>query len=240
MAVEVLKIADDAERTLPGRAAALVLKGRALVQVGRYAEATTALRDARARDDRALDEPFALFAWARALSRSGHAAEAIEAYRTLLPRASTLTLADRAAASIEAGMLAMAQGPTGIDRAVPIFRQALRDAQDVTQTVAVLTLALALDRAGDGEEARALLAERAHGDPRPVLATPRARDLLGLGAETEGHALAALALEATDPAAARASWQRYVEAAGKGPWVDHARTHEGGAARRRRPAGGQP
>lgn len=225
MARDVVAIAEEADKLLPNKAAPLVLKGRALAQLGQHTDAQKALADARARDDRALDDPHALFAWARVLARTGRTLEAADAYRALLPRASLLTLADRSAASIEAGVLAMARGATGLDEAVPILRQAARDSQDVAQMVAVLALALALDRAGDRDEARALLAERVRGDSRPTLGGARAKDLLGPAGALEIPALGALALETSDPAAAHAEWTRYLEVNAKGPWLEHARTH---------------
>lgn len=227
LAREVVAIADEADKLVASKAAALVLKGRALAQLGSYSDAHKALSEARARDDRALDDPHALLAWARVLSRSGRPLEAADAYRALLPRASMLTLAERSGAEIEAGVLAMSRGPASLDEALPILRQAVRDAQDVAQTVAVLALALALDRAGDRDEARALLAERMRGDPRTSLGGARAKDLLGPAGAAEVGALGAMGLEATDPVAARAEWARYLEANGaeKRPWLEHARAH---------------
>lgn len=227
MARDVVTIADEADRLLAGKAAPAVLRGRALTQLGDHAEAYKSLADAKSRDERALDDPHALLAWARVLVRTGHQVEAADAYRALLPRASMLTLADRSAASLEAGLLAMTRGPSALDEAVSIFRQSVRDSQDIAQIVSVLSLALALDRAGEKDEARAMLAERAHGDPRPVLASTRAKDLLGPAGAPETAALAAIALEVSDPPGARMEWQRYLDAApaGKTPWVDHARAH---------------
>jgi tetratricopeptide (TPR) repeat protein len=230
MREEVLGIADHAEQTYPGHAAPMALKGRALCELGRYAEALAALREAKARekDDRALDDPLALYAWARSLARGTppDLAGAVAAYGALLPRAATLSLADRSAASLEAGLLTMNEGPPGLDSAVPILREAIRDAQDTAQVVSVLALALALDRAGEKDEARALLQERLHGDPRPVLATAHAKEMLAPSLASEAHALSALALEAegTLPAA-RAEWQAYLDASPSGPWADHARAH---------------
>jgi tetratricopeptide (TPR) repeat protein len=232
LAGSVLGLADEAEQTMPGRAAPMVLKGRALAQLGRDAEAATALAEAKKRDDRALDDPLALLAWARSLTRSGRLKEASDAYRALLPRASTLTLADRAAASLEAGMLAMGRGPEGLEQGLPIFREALRDAQDLAQTVAVAALALALDRAGQHDEAATLLSERLHGDPRALLSAPRGRELLGPVGGAEIDALTALALESRDPAAAREAWLRYADGNPKGPWAEQARARAASVARR--------
>ncbi len=50
--------------------------------------------------------------------------------------------------------------------------------------------------------------------------------MLGPAREIEVHALAAMGLERTDPAAARAEWRAYLEASPRGPWVEEARAHE--------------
>ncbi|CAN5915200.1 hypothetical protein BH11MYX4_BH11MYX4_54350 [soil metagenome] len=240
LAKDVPAIADEADKLLPGRAAPSVLKGRALLRLGKPAEALRALEEARSRDDRALDDPVALLAWARANARTGHFDEAAQAYRAALPRTSALSAPERSAASFEAGMIVMAQGPKAIDDAVAMLRQARREAQDALQIGAVVGLALALDRAGQKEEAKAVLAERVRDGAKPVLKDPRVLDALAdAGVAHEGDALAATALEASDPAAARESWRRYLEGpGGKGPWGDHARAHEGAAGTR--PKGNAP
>ncbi|MBX3191642.1 MAG: hypothetical protein KF819_31910 [Labilithrix sp.] len=228
LAKEVPAIADEADKLLPGRAAPSVLKGRALLRLGKPDGALAALKEARSRDDRALDDPVALLAWARANARTGHLEEAAQAYRAALPRTSALSAAERSAASFEAGMIVMAQGPKGIDDAVAMLRQARREAQDAMQIASVVALGLALDRAGQRDEAKAILTERVRSDVKPVLADARVVDALAdAGVSHEGGALVATALELTDPAAAREAWKRYVEGAGgKGPWADHARAHE--------------
>jgi len=231
---DVLTIADEADKLLPGRAAPLVLKGRALLRLGRPADALGALEGAKKRDDRALDDPVALLAWARANARTNHIDEAANAFRAALPRTSALTAPERGAASFEAGMIVMAQGGKGVDDAVAMLRQARRDAQDAMQLASVVALALALDRSGQREEAKAVLAERVRGEVKSVLADPKVVEALAdAGVPYEADALSASALEALDPAAAREAWHRYVEA-GKGPWIEHARTHESsfGAAKR--------
>src|SRR5688500_7774570 len=73
---DVPQIADEADKLLPGRAAPLVLKGRAFLRLGQPKEALAALAAASKRDDRALDDPVALLAWARANARSGKLDEA--------------------------------------------------------------------------------------------------------------------------------------------------------------------
>jgi tetratricopeptide (TPR) repeat protein len=238
---DVLGIADEADKLLPGRAAPLVLKGRALLRLGKPADALVALDGAKKRDDRALDDPVALLAWARANARTNHIDEAANAFRAALPRTSALTAPERGAASFEAGMIVMAQGGKGIDDAVAMLRQARRDAQDSMQLASLVGLALALDRSGQREEAKAVLAERVRGDVKAVLADPKVVEALAdAGVTSESDALSAIALELFDGNAAREAWHRYVEGAGgKGAWAEHARQREAslGGGAPRKPAG---
>jgi tetratricopeptide (TPR) repeat protein len=233
MAEAALASAREADGVLPGHAAPRVLEGRALAALGKLDEALKALTDARSRDAAAFDDPLALLAWARVLARTAHADAAAEAYRALLPRASAISAAERGSASVEAGLVAMAHRAAGLDEAVAALREGLREAQEETQAVAVEALALALDRRGDVDEARALLAEHAHGDPRIALASAHAKELLAV-APAEANALAALALESSDAAGARDAWDRYVAASPNGPWAGHARAHLASLAGKRR------
>jgi tetratricopeptide (TPR) repeat protein len=233
MAEAARSSAHDAEQVLPGHAAPKVLEGRALAALGQFPAALTALEEARSRDPAALDDPLALLAWARVLARTGHTDGAAEAYRALLPRASALSAADRAGACIEAGLVAMARGAAGLDESVAALREGTREAQDEAQSVAIAALALALDRRGDTDESRALLRDRAHGDPRVAASSAHTRELLAV-APAEGHALAALALESTDAAGARESWEKYLAAAPSGPWAAHARSHVASLTTKRR------
>lgn len=224
MANDALALADEAEKVLPGRAAPMVLKGRAAAALGKYPEAFDALMVAKKRDEHALDDPQALLALGRAAARTSHADEARRAYQVLLPRASALSPSDRGVAYDEAGMIAMNVGPAGLDEAIATFRQAERDAQDVSQTVAVLGLALSLDRSGQHAEAKAVLDERIHGDPRPLLKNAVAAGVIGPGTgDGEVDALAAIGLEGSDPNAARDAWRRYAEHA-PAAWADLARS----------------
>lgn len=229
LAREVLDVADEAEKLRPGRAAPSVLRGRALLRLGRDKDARAALEQAKTRDERALDDPVALLAWARANARTGQGDVATRAYRAALPRASALSAQERSAASFEAGLAVMALGDKQIDDAVAMFRQARRDAQDAMQVASVVALALALDRAGQREEAKAVIAERVRSDVRPLLADPRVTAALAdAGAAFDAPALAAMALETSgDAGAARESWRKFLDGpGGKGPWAEHARAHE--------------
>lgn len=224
MAEGALAAAREADRTLPGHAAPLALEGRALTLLGRLDEAMVALRDAAARDPRTLDDPATLLAWARALARTGHVEEANKAYHGLLPRAAVLPSSERAAAGIEAGLVAMATGAAGLDDAVAALRAGTRDAQDDLGPLANLALALALDRRGDVDEARALLAERLSQEPHAVVDAPRAKELLVV-APHERAALVARGLEDSDPAGARDAWRAYLAESPESPWAAHVRAH---------------
>ena len=222
-AADALSEADDADQAMPGHAAPLVLKGRALGKLGRYTEAYAAFTDAKSRDARALDDPSALLAFARASARSGHLPEALAAFRALLPRADGLSSSERAPAYVEAAVHAMNAGAA--DDAVAMLRQARREASDAIQPVATLALALALDRAGEKEEAKAVLDDRAKAEARTVARNATVQTLLGPYA-FEAEAMAAMGLEQTDVAASQAAWQRFITAAGTHTsWIEHARSH---------------
>jgi tetratricopeptide (TPR) repeat protein len=231
IATDVVEIAEEAEALVPGRATPRVLLGRALARLGKYPEAEQALAEAKARDAVALEDPVALLCWARVLAYTGHSNEARDAYRALLPRASSLAIADRGIAYVGAGMLAMSVGPAGIEEAVAILREARKNAQDVVLRVASLALALALDRSGERAQAILTLAERPHENAAALLIDPAAIEAMGPEASVERPAMVALALEATDPRGARSSWGTYLEGpGGSGPWAEHAR-HRAGARR---------
>jgi tetratricopeptide (TPR) repeat protein len=228
-ATDVVELAEQAEAALPGHAAPLVLLGRALARLGKYPDSVKAFNEAKRRDDAAASDPAALLAFARVLAYTGQIEEAHSAYRALLPRASSLTLEERGNAYVGAGMLAMSLGPSAIDEAVAILREARRNAEDVAQRVASLALALALDRAGEHAEATMTLAERPHENAAALVIDPAAIAAMGPFGYVERTALVGLARESTDPLGARSSWSSYLEGpGGTGPWVDHARQHLGG------------
>jgi tetratricopeptide (TPR) repeat protein len=224
-ASDALREADEAEQTMPGHAAPLTLKGRALSKLGRFTEAYAAFTEAKHRDGHALDDPSALRDYARSAARSSHAPDALAAFRSLLPRADGLSSFERAPTYIEAAFQAMSAGTSNIDDAIAMLRQARREVADALAPVATLALALALDRSGAKEEARAVLDERARAKARDLMRDANVSALLGPLA-IEGEAMSAIGLEATDAAQGQAAWQRYVDGAGAaGVWVEHAKTH---------------
>jgi tetratricopeptide (TPR) repeat protein len=222
MADSALEAARRAETLLPGRAAARALEGRALVALGQAPSAVVAFRDAVTKDARVLDDPPALLAWARALARIGHSEEASGAYRALLPRSSSLSSADRAAAALEAGLVAMSRGPAGLDEAVAALRDAMRQADGETALVAAVALALARDRGGAREEAQSLMADRVRGDPRVWLSTAMAQQILSV-ASSERFALIGFGLQPARAVEARQAWQQYLASAPDSPWAAHAK-----------------
>lgn len=228
---EIPRIADQADQLLPGRAAPSVLKGRGLLRLGKAEEALAALSEAKRRDERALDDPLALLAWARANARTGHLSAAARAYRAALPRTSLLPGTERAAAAFEAGMVVMAEGLSGIDDAAAMFRESRRDSEGAMHDASVLALALALDRSARKEEARAVLAERARTDAKAIVSDARVMEALAdAGVRHEADALVGLALDGVEGSSAKDAWQKYLDGPGaKGPWTDHAREHAGRA-----------
>jgi tetratricopeptide (TPR) repeat protein len=235
-ATDALREADEAEQVMPGHAAPLTLKGRALAKVGRYTEAYAAFTEAKRRDARALDDSAALREFARASARSGHAPESLAAFRSLLPRADGLSSFDRAPTYVEAAFQAMNAGTANIDDAIAMLRQGRREASDLLQPIATLALALALDRSGAHDEARAVLDDRAKAKARDLARDPAMTTLLG-PLVFEAQAMAAIGLEGSDAPASLAAWQRYIDTAGQtGPWLDHAKTHLAPVARNAHPA----
>lgn len=202
-----------------GRAAPYVLLGRAESAMGTHEAARLAFEKARELDDRALDEPHALHAYAMALFRSGRAEEALAAYRALVPRIELLAGADRRArVLLEAAELAMALGPEHADLALPWLRRARREPLREAQPRVLAMLALALDRRGDAEQASVLLEEvRRLGGARAVGAfSSRAVDT------REALAVQALVEEAENRRKAAELWERYL-AAKTAPHEEHAR-----------------
>jgi tetratricopeptide (TPR) repeat protein len=226
IATDVVEIAEEADALVPGRARPLVLLGRALARLGRYREAAEALAGAKQRDSLALEDAPTLLCWARVLAYTRRVNEALEAYRTLLPRASTLSIADRGVAYVGAGVLVMSVGPPGIEEAVAILREARKNSQDAVLRVAGLALALALDRAGERSQASFLLAERPFENAAAFLGDPAAIESLGPQGLVERPAMIALALERVDPKTAHAAWASYLDGpGGAGAWAGHARLH---------------
>ncbi|WP_437952999.1 tetratricopeptide repeat protein [Sorangium sp. So ce296] len=184
-----------ADQLLPGHAAPQVLLARAALALGSPEDAARAFDRARGIDPRSVEDPHTMHDLARSLARTGKHDEAIAIYRALVPRIDLLGTADqRALVLLEAAHLSMAaagaaakppsgaaaQGARGdLDEAIAYLREARQRAQTQLARDVTLSLALALDRAGDKAQADAALDGEAAdagagGDPR-AQAAARAR-----------------------------------------------------------------
>ncbi|WP_437334893.1 hypothetical protein [Sorangium sp. So ce394] len=184
-----------ADQLLPGHAAPQVLLARAALALGSPEDAGRAFDRARGVDPRSVEDPHTMHDLARSLARTGKRDEAIAIYRALVPRIDLLGTADqRALVLLEAAHLSMAaagaaakppsgaaaQGARGdLDEAIAYLREARQRAQTQLARDVTLSLALALDRAGDKAQADAALDGEAAdagagGDPR-AQAAARAR-----------------------------------------------------------------
>lgn len=202
---------DRAESAWPGRAATRVARARLQLARGDARGALASFDEGRALDPGVVSDPASLRDLARALARGGRAEEALGAYRALVPQSSLLPRGAQAAALVEAGLASMAAGRSDGER-VPVEAVAfLREARAVPANPIVaetaLALALALDRAGDAPGAAAQLADAV----RLGVSAERVAELAADPAEA--LALAALAAEGGDRAAAIAAWDRFLEAA---------------------------
>ncbi|WP_437675755.1 hypothetical protein [Sorangium sp. So ce131] len=253
--------ARQADQLLPGHAAPQVLLARAALALGSPEEAARAFALARQIDPRSVEDPHTLHDLARALARTGQRGEAIAIYRALVPRIDLLATADqRALVLLEAAHLSMAAGAAagaaaasppaegaraGLDEAIAYLREARHRAQTQLARDVTLSLALALDRAGDRAQADAALegaaaavqagparaldahagaAAREHAADDVAGAAARLRTVDYLASPDDRLALEALALERSAPAAAIERWEAYLSGAGgQGPWAAAAR-----------------
>ena len=241
-----LLAAQSAERILPGQAAPLALRGRALERLGRTREAFDAFTQARRISERSLDAPTTLHAFALAAAQSGHGAEARQVYQKLVPQAALLpSEGQRQRAYVEAAIWAMTDGEKGLDEAIGYLGEARRRGLLPDQAPFVLgALALALDRQGQGAEARGVAAEAGgaaalvmlfgppDGDsdrPGPTTersALPRAAATVPWIVPAEQHAMIAELAEDEDRNLAREHWAAFLELntdPQQSPWLEHAR-----------------
>ena len=191
---------------------------------------------------------------ARVLVKTGKRDEALGVYRALVPRVDLLGTTDRrVSVLLEAAHLSMAverspatsaRPSSGLDEAIAYLREARQRPPTQLSGDVLLSLALALDRAGSREEADATLTQadragaRLHGGSLEYLVHPEDR-----------AALDALAAESRDHAAAQKAWESFLAGpGGKGPWAVAARARldalkKGGGPRPPRAAparGGKP
>jgi hypothetical protein len=214
---KALEIAERADATSPGRAGPAVLRGRAYAVKKSWEQATEAFEKARAIDARSLEDPLTMREWARALARVGRGKEALAVYRTLGPRLSALSSADdRARTFVEAAELAFSLGPEALDDAVAFLGEAKQLAGRDLEWRVGAELALALDRKGARDEAAGIVADLARRWRKGTVAAS------GFESPDE-QAANALVLEAIDARQAAEAWDKYLAAAERGPFAEHAR-----------------
>ncbi|WP_437646873.1 hypothetical protein [Sorangium sp. So ce362] len=212
-----------ADQILPGRAAPQVLLARAALALGSPADAARAFDRARSIDPRSVEDPHTLHDLARSLARTGKRDEAIAIYRALVPRIDLLGTADqRALVLLEAAHLSMAaaatEPPAGapaegarsdLDEAIAYLREARQRTQTQLARDVTLSLALALDRAGDKAQADAALegdaGDAAAGADQRAQAAARARAEAARARAADHRAQAAARARAADPHAGAAA-----------------------------------
>jgi tetratricopeptide (TPR) repeat protein len=216
-----LEAAQVAQRALPNRAAPRVLEARALVALGRHADAWQRFSAIDARARRELEVPAALHDYAVAASVTGHGAEALRAYRALVPRAGLLDEARRTRALIEASVVTMASGASALDEAIGYLNEARRrNPQPGLEPLVLAALALALDRQGHPQQARGLIAEVTAPEALFSSAKGAANDAMPVLPALEQSALIAMLLERFSPEEAK---ERWTAVAAGGSWSEHAK-----------------
>lgn len=200
-----LKALDAAERVLPHQVSTLLLRGRALAMAGDFTAAYETFRDAKERAPNLADDSHALLWFARASVATGHAADALDVYRVLLMRTSSLSSPERGQVPLEAGFLAMGEGD--LPEAIRCFRAAEKDTADIDHVLAEIGSAIAVDRTGTTKAA--LNDETAR---RFLAATPQQLGWLPAG---ERDAWRAFVLDARRLPEANDIWKRVASAGGR-------------------------
>lgn len=205
-----LAAARSADDLLAERAATAVISARALLRLGRIDESLAEFDRALARDPRALEAPTALRDHATALRRAGRLDASLATYRKLVPLAALLPEArDAARTLLETAHVAMAlergRSAPELADATNYLQGARRLAAGSARVEVTLSLVLVLERRGLRQEADALLAEL-----RGVNGWPEWSSAEYLADRSDRLALAALALERTDPTRAVALYGKYL------------------------------
>lgn len=224
-----LLAAESADRVAPGKAAPMVLAGRALAALGKYEDAYKRFDKALAIDKSAVEEPEALLAYARSAMRAGKQSQAARAYSALASRIALLStpwLRQRAA--IETGLSAMDDGK--LPQAIGVLSEARRrENMPGLGGLVQATLALALDRQGRSEQARGVAREvegvQALWDlaEAPPASWPAYAPIVPPG---QLWAVVALVIEREDRGQAKDAWKRFLDSpAGRGPHRAHAQAH---------------
>ncbi|MFO0551588.1 MAG: tetratricopeptide repeat protein [Polyangiaceae bacterium] len=219
---KAIELTDKAIAVWPDMPGARVARGRALVEQGKFADALEELERADAKDRRALEEPRAMRARARALVKTGRIPEGAGFYRTLVPRTTLMPDALRARVLLEAAFAVMADaaaskaGSLSLDEANAFVDEAREVAGSALHGDIMLTEVLVHDRAGEPEKARTSLEEAA-------LLVASAPDATSYVADpSDALAVRAVALEIVDPSQASAAWDAFIQKTSVGAFKDAA------------------
>ena len=243
---EALALARSAQPLVPSETGARLLEGRALLRLGYVVDAWKRLEPFATAGT--LDDAPSLHDVARAALAAGALDAAERTYRMLVPRAGLLgSLGARRVAYVEAASLLIARGERSLDEALGYLAEARATPLSGDRDLVLGLTALALSRAGRGEQARAVagetdgpwdleaelspaerqrVAETSFGaetaeEPAPAAALAPRRVMLLDG---ELHAAIAVLAEGRDAALRRAHWNAFLASpAGKGPWAEHAK-----------------
>jgi hypothetical protein len=238
--------AEAAEAAWPGQGATRVLLARARLRLGDFTGAWQAFERLSGHPT-LLQNAEALHDFAVCAVQNGHLTQARGAYQRLVSRVSLLTQPERRLrVYLESSVLAMSAGPEGLKEAIGILAEARRS--QVPPGVSWLltaTLALALDRAGQTDRARALVGEiegpgglarwvqgQLPGSFRAYPVPSRARHARVVLLPGEFEALVGILAERDDPVGALAAWRDYRAKVNSGPWLGHAQAKANALAAR--------
>lgn len=232
--------AQEADKALPGKAAPKVALARAALALGDLETAAKQFLAAKAIDPRSVEDPSTMHDLCRVLRKTGKKAEALTVYRALVPRVDLLSTTTRRvsvlleaahasmAASADEGDKDKADKPaksdsamkaSPLDEAIAYLREAKQRPPTLLSNDVALSLVLALDRAGERDQADAALA-----DAHRAGARVRQSSLDYLSSPDDKLALEALVQEGSDRAAAMKAWEAYLATpSGKGPYAVAAR-----------------
>jgi tetratricopeptide (TPR) repeat protein len=206
--------AEQAEAWLPGRASPQVVLGRAALSMGDAEGAEVLFERARAIDPRSLDNPSVQRDVALVLVATNRRSEARAVYEVLVPRIALLADNElRVAVLLDAALVAMADEAARpkprLGEVVAYLREATRLPPSARASDVLLTLALALDRAGDPAASDATLAQLDR------LVVPRRAEFVVAATIEDRVALSALAEERTSGPGAVRLWQEVLVGPGK-------------------------
>jgi hypothetical protein len=195
-----------ASEVRPGSAAAVaaaLLEARAAVALRDFEGAKKAFERAGITTPDELFDAALLLAYARTAVHTKNRSQAALAYRLLMPRVGALPASGsvRLAAVVEASFAVMNESKAGAAEAMVFLAPQLeRNEYRGSETIARVVLALAGDRRA--EQKASAPSDSAVADGQLALTWLT---------ESDRSALEAFSLEATEPGAARASWNKFVE-----------------------------